>query len=209
MATNIVTHVQRMVAVAIWRLARHVASAVPAAVAAAASPAPTRNTLEAWEAASCKAAVGCLTRGTEDLTGGGSAALLLPPLSVCTAACTGIAAARVATQHQEGHLFPLPSVDQVAHSWWRYLPFLIAVLRRGVDKLYALVPGTSVALYWYGTVSLAMLARIVKRLLPTDAALVGDVAEYGAAAIEKRVRGGPIGSRSSTVGSDMRADNAG
>ncbi|KAK1861164.1 hypothetical protein I4F81_003748 [Pyropia yezoensis] len=119
-ATNIVTHVQRMVAVAIWRLARH-----------------------------------------------------------------------------------------VAHSWWRYLPFLIAVLRRGVDKLYALVPGTSVALYWYGTVSLAMLARIVKRLLPTDAALVGDVAEYGAAAIEKRVRGGPIGSRSSTVGSDMRADNAG
>lgn len=71
-ATNVVTHVQQTVAVAIWRLARHVvASAVPAAVAAAASPAPTRNTLETWEAASSKAAVGCLTRGTEDLTGGG------------------------------------------------------------------------------------------------------------------------------------------
>ncbi|KAK1864758.1 hypothetical protein I4F81_007301 [Pyropia yezoensis] len=146
-ATNIFAHVQRTLAVAIRRLARHVASAVPAALAAAASPAPTRDALEAWEAASYKAA--------------------------------------------------------------RYLLLLIAVLRRGVDKPYALVPGTSAELHRYGAVTLATLARIVKRLLPTDAALVGDVAEYGAAAIAARVRGGALRSRSSTLGSDMRTNNAG
>ncbi|KAK1866168.1 hypothetical protein I4F81_008688 [Pyropia yezoensis] len=54
-----------------------------------------------------------------------------------------------------------------------------------------------------------MRARIVKRLLPTDATLVGDVDEYGAVAIAARVRVGPIGSRSSKVGSDMHTHNAG
>lgn len=73
---------------------------------------------------------------------------------------------------------------------------------------YVLLPGTSAALHRYGTVTLAMLARIIKRVLSTDASLVADIAKFGAAAMAARVHGRPPGYLSSTVGSDLRTNNA-
>lgn len=158
-ATIVATHCQQTVAVAVRGLARQVARSVTSSKATDAGKAASANVRGKWEAAVYASAVSCLERGSDDLQGANGADLDDLPPSVRSAAVMHIAAARATTQ--PSHLFPVRSADALAARWWRYLPFLIAVLRKRVDKPFSLVPGASVSLHRHGTVTKAMLTQVI------------------------------------------------
>lgn len=211
LATNVTTHVQRSVALAVRRTAAKVAASVVDAVKTEGVPQQsTQQAAVACKAAAYSATVSCLERGSDDLVGA-----LCNPLNRLPERVRAIAVAQMAAA--QGHaqparpegaasLFPVGSADKLAAGWWRYIPILISALRLGVDKPYSIVPGAAARLVRHETMKLAMTHTLVKRVLPGSAALIADFKERSAAAFAHRIRGHPVGTVHSSVGAGFTTD---